>query len=241
MTLKYRNAFLLLFALSLPVYAKGNPEAQTCRPPADIKLSQFIIGYGSLMKEESKREDSANVGDNIPIYVTGFERGWIEHSTDPRFGTTYLGVKAKPDVTMNAVYFKLKVSADLFNYDKRENTYCRVNVPKEKIQSLTKDPLPEGQYWIYTTLADNALPSTQYPLVQSYVDIFLSGCFELEKKYKLHDFAKGCVKTTGNWSGSWVNDRVHPRTAVDDVPYVAEVDSLISDTLPQYYNSIKIE
>lgn len=48
------------------------------------------------MNETSKRENSKNVGNNIPIYVTGFERGWIEHSTDTRFGTTYLGVKANP-------------------------------------------------------------------------------------------------------------------------------------------------
>ncbi len=241
MILKYCSGVLLLSTLSLSIYAKGNLQEQGCRPPVNINLSQYIIGYGSLMKEESKREDSSNVGDNNPIYVTGFERGWIEHSTDPRFGTTYLGVKAKPDAKMNAVYFKLKVSADLFNYDKRENTYCRVYVPKDKIQSLSKVPLPDGQYWIYTTLADNALPSPQYPLVQSYVDTFLSGCLDLEKKFNLHGFAKVCVKTTENWSDSWVNDRVHPRTAVDDIPYVAEVDALISETLPQYYNAIKIE
>lgn len=241
MSLKYWNVSLLLCTLSVPMYAKGGLNEQMCRPPININVSQYIIGYGSLMNEASKREDSSNVGDNIPIYITGFERGWIEHSTDPRFGTTYLGAKVKPEAKMNAVYFKLKVAADLFNYDKREDTYCRVNVPKDKIQSLSKEPLPEGQYWIYTTLADNALPSTQYPLVQSYVDLFLSGCLDLEKKYNAHDFAKDCVKTTEHWSGSWVNDRIHPRTAIDDIPYVAAVDSLISATLPQYYNSIKIE
>ncbi len=241
MGLKNGCIFSLFSFLSFISCAQESFEERGCRPAVNVNVPQFIIGYGSLMKEESKREDGANVGENFPIYVTGFERGWIEHSTDKRFGTTYLGAKAKPDAKMNAVYFKLTVPAEILNYDKRENTYCRIRVPREKIQSLAGIPLPEGEYWIYTTIADETLPSSQYPLAQSYVDIFLSGCFELEKKFKLADFAKDCIKTTGSWSGSWVNDRVYPRTAIDNIPYVAEVDSLISETLPEYYNLIKIE
>ncbi len=241
MILKNGCIFFLFSLLSFISNAKENFEGQGCRPPVNINVAQLIIGYGSLMKEESKREDGANVGENFPIYVTGFERGWIEHSTDPRFGTTYLGAKMKPGAKMNAVYFMLTVPDEILNYDKRENTYCRNRVPREKIQPLAGTPLPEGEYWIYTTLANETLPSSQYPLAQSYVDIFLSGCFELEKKFKLHDFAKDCIKTTKNWSDSWVNDRVYPRTAIDNVPYVAEVDSLISALLPEYYSQIEIE
>lgn len=241
MSSKYFSVCLMISALSAPVFAEKSLEAQGCRPVPDMAMSQFIIGYGSLMQEQSKQEDSANVGKNLPIYITGFDRGWIEHSTEPRFGTTYLGVKSKPNHKMNAVYFKLNAADDIHNYDKRENTYCRVAVSKDKIQSLGGIDLPEGQYWIYTTVSKGDKPSKQFPLVQSYVDIFLSGCLDLEKQYHLQGFAKDCVNTTSNWSPAWKNDRVNPRTAVDNVAYVADVDSLIANTLPEYYNQIKIE
>lgn len=116
-----------------------------------------------------------------------------------------------------------------------------MDVSKDSIKPLVKGPLPDGQYWIYTTLSDRSCPSKQFPIVQSYVDVFLSGCFELEKKCKLNGVAKDCINTTKNWSGSWVNDRVHPRRAWEDIPYAMEVDALIAKMLPQYFRLIKIE
>jgi hypothetical protein len=214
--------------------------ANDCRPQTDSGLSQYIIGYGSLMQEKSKSEDSAKAGKNMPIYLYGFERGFIERSKDTRFGSTYLGVKENADAKINAVYFKLNDPKDIHAYDKREHSYCRVKVPKNKIEPLAGIALPEGQYWIYIPLVTN-LPSSNYPLTQSYVDIFLSGCLELESKYNLPDFAKNCVKSTNHWSKSWVNDRVYPRTAHDNIPYAQKVDSLILETLPEYIKHIKIE
>lgn len=231
----------LLIIICFSTYAKNNLVALGCRPPANTQLPQFIVGYGSLMQEESKRTDSKEVGVNVPVELKGFERGWIEHSEDKHFGTTYLGVKINPNAKINAVYFKLNAPTDINNYDQREDTYCRVAVSQNAIQPLAGKSLPKGQYWIYTTLSKTTIPSPQYPLAQSYVDIFLSGCFELEKKYHLHDFAKNCVKTTRHWSISWVNDRIHPRTAYDSLPYAAQIDSLLSETVPEYFNQVKIE
>lgn len=47
-------------------------------------------------------------------------------------------------------------------------------------------------------------PSREYPIAQSYVDTFLSGCFELEEKFKIKDFAKECVLSTEGWDAPWV-------------------------------------
>ncbi|MBL7480163.1 gamma-glutamylcyclotransferase family protein [Legionella bononiensis] len=232
---------LLFFSLMVPIQAQKNLEETQCRPDPDFASPQYIIGYGSLMQEESKQDEGADVGKNLPVYLAGFERGWIEHSSDTRFGTTYLGVKSKSGARINAVVFQLNNPKDLLKYDSREDTYCRVSVPRNSIQSLISEELPQGQYWIYTTLARDAAPSSQYPLAQSYIDIFLSGCFELEKKYHLHQFAKECITKTTHWSGYWVNDRVYPRTAADNIPYARAIDSLIAETLPHYYNQIKIE
>lgn len=217
-------------------------SVDNCRPLYDSTMPQFIVGYGSLMQEKSKAEDAAEIGPNFPIYVKGFERGWIEHGTDIGFSTTYLGVTANASARMNAVYFKLNNPLALANYDKREDTYCRVGITPEHIQTLSKDPLPQGQFWIYTTKTElKSAPAARYPIVETYVDIFLSGCFELEKKYHLEHFARDCVRTTKQWSNHWVNDRPNPRTAWDNDEYVSDIDPLLAKELPDYFNQIKIE
>jgi len=228
----------MVLVVSLCGYAHA--DSARCRSAVDPQVSQYIVGYGSLMQEKSKREDSTNVSENIPIDVVGFERGWMVHSDDLRFGTTYLGVRVKPNAILNAVYFKLNEPQDIRHYDERETMYCRVLVPREKIRPLTATALPEGQFWIYITSSEEA-PTSQFPIVQSYVDIFLSGCFELQNKYHLSGFAKECVTTTVRWSSDWVNDRIHPRTAHENIPYSPQIDSLTQALLPQYASQVKIE
>lgn len=213
-----------------------------CHPLINLNRSQFIVGYGSLMQEKSKREDDTNVGENHPIYITGFNRGWIKHGTPIGFSTTYLAVVSQPTSKINAVYFRLNDSKDVGKYDQREDSYCRVAVSPKQIKTTFHEALPQGQYWIYITNdGKKDHPSSQYPIVQSYVDIFLSGCFELEEKYHLRGFARDCIKMTSAWSDHWVNDRVHPRTAFDNDPYVQKIDPLIATELPHYFNQIKIE
>ena len=212
---------LLISLTSHSTYAN-----KICNPAYDPKVSQFIIGYGSLMNEKSKRSSNINVGKNIPVYVTGFERGWIARGHEKKLGITYLGIREKNASKLNAVYFKLNKSQAINDFDKRENTYCRVGVPRKKIQSLIKKPLPQGQYWIYLT-TNAQKPSTQYPIAQSYIDIFLTGCIALEKTYQLHGFSKDCVNTTHNWSSLWVNDRIHPRGTLLYTPYTKQIDGLV--------------
>ena len=238
------SVFILSLALNTLFSYATNQTIMTddCHPSADLNQSQFIVGYGSLMQEKSKHEDDSNVGENHPIYITGLKRGWIKHGPPIGFSTTYLAVVRQPASKINAVYFKLNNSKDVNKYDRREESYCRVAVSPKQIKTIVNEALPEGQYWIYISSDDKKdHPSSQYPIVQSYVDIFLSGCFELEEKYHLHGFARDCIKMTSDWSEYWVNDRVHPRTAFDNDPDVPKIDPLIATELPHYFNQIKIE
>jgi hypothetical protein len=73
---------------------------------------------------------------------------------------------------------------------------------------LNHQPVPHGQFWIYVTPASMlAAPSRNYPILQSYVDIFLSGCLAVQKQYGLKNFATHCIDTTHNWSSHWINDQ----------------------------------
>jgi hypothetical protein len=239
-----KHGLLILFLITIQsVYADTSlSQISQCHPKIDNTLPQYIIGYGSLMQEASKHEDDATAGENFPIYLQGFERSWIEKGRPIGFSTTYLGIRKNPQAKINAVYFKASNGDAVYNYDRRESGYCRVLVSTKALQFLA-DKIPEnGQFWIYVpTKASKCKVSVSYPIVQSYVDIFLSGCFELEKKYHLSNFAKDCVKTTTNWSKHWVNDRLYPRTAADNHPYIYDIDTLIKQELPTYFKAIRIE
>lgn len=227
-------AFLVLLLASEISFAKS-----PCHPEINNNLPQYVIGYGSLMQEASKREDDAKAGDNYPIYLMGYERGWIEKGHPIGLSTTYLGVRKRCNARVNAVYYQTN---NIKQYDKREGGYCRQQIPAKFIQFLRAKPPEKGQFWIYVPENDrNHKVSSKYPIVQSYVDIFLSGCFELEKKYHLKNFAKDCIKTTKNWSSYWVNDRIYPRTAADNHPYIYDIDLLINKELPEYFKNIRIE
>ena len=83
------------------------------------------------------------------------------------------------------------------------------------------------------------LPNEKYPIVQSYVDIFLNGCFQIQDKFKINEFSDLCVQTTTGWSKSWVNDRVHARR-----PFLISnfnrIDSLLGRNFSYYFDN-KIE
>jgi hypothetical protein len=86
-----------------------------------------------------------------------------------------------------------------------------------------------------------AIPSVRYPIAQSYVDIFLSGCLEQEERYNLKDFARQCITTTTDWSEHWANDRIYPRQPFFYQPRSSAIDKLINEQLPNYFRQIYIE
>jgi hypothetical protein len=218
-----------------------NTFAQTdCHPKPNVKLPQFIVGYGSLMETESKRKTNPNVGENWPVLINGYKRGWFVHGALIGFNTTYLGVVADKKARFNATVFLLNNPQGVSFFDKREIGYCRQNVSNKNIRSLSTQKLPRGQYWIYIP-EQIGLPNVKYPLVESHIDIFLTGCLELQKKYHLPNFAKQCIVTSSGWSTHWVNDRIYPRRPFVYQPNAMEIDRLLSQQLPQYFSKIKIE
>lgn len=101
---------------------------------------------------------------------------------------------------------------------------------------------PRGEAWIYVNTPEAfAVPSAQFPIVQSYVDIFLSGCLEQEERFKLPGFARECLATTGNWSAHWVNDRIYPRRPFGFQPRSRQIDLMLSEELPELFSRIRIE
>lgn len=217
--------------------------SESCHPSIDASRPQFVVGYGSLMEDESRARTSPRAGAAHPVDVQGYERGWFEHGSPIGFSTTFLGVRPEPAARMNAVIYAIE-ARELAATDSRERSYCRSLVPPASLKELdARFALPrDAQAWIYVTDAHRiAMADARYPIVQSYVDVFLSGCFEQEERYSVKDFARECVATTKGWSAHWVNDRIYPRRPFVHQPRAGEIDALLAATIPREFASIRLD
>lgn len=232
--------FFLVLLINTTLFAQEFKP--TCHPSVDDKTDQYIVGYGSLISEQSKRNTIKNVGDNIPIMLKDYQRGWFLNGNNTSFAGIFLGIKPLLGHQTNAVVFRLNQQDQLIEFDKREAGYCRVLVKEGQISILSRRALPKGQYWIYVPeRIQMGLPSKKYPIMQSYVDIFLSGCLDMEKKYQLKGYARQCINLTSNWSSNWVNDRIYPRRPWVYVPEALHIDKLLSEEVKIYFDKIQIE
>ena len=144
---------------------------------------------------------------------------------------------------LNAVIYRIEMN-ELKATDQREASYCRKSVPLSDIKLWEKSPFQilDGQAWIYTNRPEAAaIPNARFPIVQSYVDIFMSGCLEQEQRFELKGFAAECITTTKDWSTHWINDRPYPRRPFVSQPKSRQIDTLLSQQLPEYFSHIRIE
>ena len=214
-----------------------------CGEPLDTVRPQYIVGYGSLMQDDSRQRTSPKAGPAHPVEVEGYRRGWFSRTSAAGFGSTYLGVQSEPKHHINAVVYQVS-PAEVDATDKRESLYCRVAVDMSDIRPLERGWGPErdAQAWIYLSLPKTvAAPDARNPIVQSYVDIFVSGCLEQEQRSGLSGFSQECLATTDGWSEHWVNDRIHPRRPFAYQPQASQIDGLLSRQLPRYFSRIRIE
>jgi hypothetical protein len=245
--------FAALLALALAACAStGAPPARleakappldACHPAVDRARAQFIVGYGSLMEDESRRRTSPHAGPAHPIEVAGYERGWFERGSAIGFSTTYLGVRPAIGAVMNAVVYAIEPE-ELAATDARESSYCRAAIPLASVRALDSGSPFSGaaELWIYVTDPRRiAAPDASYPIVQSYVDVFLSGCLEQEERFRLEGFARQCVASTTGWSREWVNDRIFPRRPFIHQPRAGAIDRLLASTVPREFSAIRIE
>jgi hypothetical protein len=238
------NLRIVFVALSLATLsAPARASDGGCGEPVDSERPQYIIGYGSLMQDDSRLRTSPKAGPAHPVEVEGYRRGWFSRVKASALGSTFLGVQSEPKSHLNGVVYQV-APAEVDATDKRESLYCRVSVAMSDVRPLERGWAPErdAQLWIYQSLPGTiAAADSRNPIVQSYVDIFLSGCLEQELRAGLADFSRECLATTSGWSEHWVNDRVYPRRPFVYQPRASQIDTLLSQQLPQYFTRIRID
>jgi hypothetical protein len=221
--------FIFVFLLIEKTYANE------CNQIPKRGSKNFIIGYGSLMEENSRTRTNKEAINIKPILIKNFQREWGQRSQ--RYKITFLTVSRKIGSSINAIYYPLNIKS-IKKLDKRESGYCRHRVKFKELKFFGKKVNPKNKnFWIYTAKKNNILkPDSNHPIVQSYVDIFLNGCFQVQDKFKIYNFSKLCVETTKGWSSNWVNDRVHPRRPFL-IPNFYRIDNLLSEKFSYYLNN----
>lgn len=202
-------------------------------------MPQYMVGYGSLIDEASRRRTIPDAVEAAPIVVRGYRRVW-GHRMDPVGyvgATTFLTVTPDPDATVNGVVFEIPDDR-LPELDIRERGYRRTLLNRHQTEA------PDGDTWIYVTdPADLQAPDAEFPIIQSYLDVCMSGCIDLERRHPeaCANFARDFVTTTRGWSVFWVNDRVYPRRPQRDAPHAREIDTLLRELLPAEFAAIRLD
>lgn len=106
---------------------------------------------------------------------------------------------------------------------------------------------PTDKVWIYVNKfkegeRQQSLPSPHFPIVQSYVDICLTGCLQIEQGFPgVGDFATEFIESTQEWPKYCENDRVTPRRfSFAGVPLASKIDHLLQEHLPKLFAEIQL-
>lgn len=205
-------------------------------------MRTFIIGYGSLLKRTSLNRTLPQVKTIEPIYLNNYLRSWnaIEN-IKPTVSSTFLGIEKSKNSRVSCMIFEVEESL-LRTLDKREFLYDREKVELNDIEFTSKrfNITKEDKVWIYITKEPSS-PSTGFPIIQSYVDICISGALEIEEEFNIENFAVDFIKTTQQWSEHWVNDRIFPRAPHIHQPDAYVIDIILSKNINQFFTKITIE
>jgi Gamma-glutamyl cyclotransferase, AIG2-like len=208
-------------------------------------MANYVFGYGSLMEKASRTRTEPKAVDAYPAIIGGYKRGW--YNRDPAtigFQPTFLGVVPFHDAVCNGVIFPV-TDEQLIRFNEREKGYHTETITGDKVELLDGRPWLEPDATVYIYVTDNQVePNFEYPIVQSYLDICVNGCLELEGMYpiaKNRQFTDIFFLRTYGWNEYWVNDRIYPRRPHVYQPNARTIDKLIYKHYPNEFNKIQLE
>ena len=216
-----------------------------------MKRENYIFGYGSLIENESRMRTTPEAATVYPVIVKGFKRGWFARTGENSLSTTFLGCIQDEESLVNGVIYKVSED-DLFKIDKREQGYIRKLIDISHVNFLFNIDDNNVEIWIYTNefenikQLENNLPNKNFPIVQSYVDMCINGCLEIEENYekaKEIQFTKLFIESTEYWNKFWANDRIFPRRPFIYQPNANTIDTFLKNFLKEktLFNQIYIE
>ena len=153
-------------------------------------MTNYVFGYGSLLERASRTRTNPDAVGAWPARVTGYQRGWFHQFADSVGSScTFLGAEQAKGQTINGVVYAV---SDIEATKQRETGYTAVQLAADEI--LMQDgsgPLKvSDDLNVYIFVSNPASisrtkePTAKFPMVQSYVDICINGCLELESLYR---------------------------------------------------------
>ncbi len=199
-------------------------------------MTNYVFGYGSLLERASRTRTNPEALGAWPARVTGYQRGWFHQFADNVGSScTYLGAVAAKGKTINGVVYRV---ADFEKTKERETGYTATPLETPEITMLDGgEPLkvgPDVKVYIFVSNQDSISktkePTAEFPMVESYVDICINGCLELEALYRTATgFTQEFIRTTSGWNANWVNDRIYPRRPFIYAPNASAIDKALKE------------
>ena len=205
--------------------------------------SKYIFGYGSLIQIESRTRTVPSAFSAAQAIVKGITRGWYFQAASASLNPTYLGAVESENATTNGVIYGVTDSE--FEATKiREAGYDPKTIDRSAITMLdgSAGP-PDGEIWYFASKTKQTA-NASHPIVQSYVDICVDGCLEIEAMYPLAkkaSFAEQFIRTCADWKTPWINDRIYPWRPFIYVPRASQIDALLRKELgDELFNQISL-
>jgi ChaC-like protein len=200
-------------------------------------MTDYVFGYGSLLERASRTRTNPDAVGAWPARVTGYSRGWY-HQIAHYVGSTctFLGAVEDKGKFMNGVIYRV---ADIESTKKREVGYTAIALKSHEIEMLDgAGAFEEGKganVYIFVSNPDSIsktkAPTAECPMVQSYVDICINGCLEIDAIYRATkgSFTQEFISSTTGWNANWVNDRIYPRRSLFTLPFASDIDKALKE------------
>lgn len=203
----------------------------------------YVFGYGSLLDygtiPDSQKPDNIKPPQPVRLQEKILRRGWWAPGTNPGFNPTFLGaVRSSDGPPLNGIIYEVNDSGMAYLNQRESNaSMATLDVKGTDFQWLNgrEDPLNEKVIVYYNKYgyeaAQGLYPSKSFPIVQSYLDICLTGALDLEESFPgARDFSREFIESTEGWSRFWVNDRIYPRRPFFMVRRAGDIDWILSAT-----------
>ena len=198
--------------------------------------TEYVFTYGSLIEYASRTRSVPSALYVYPVEVSGIKRGWFEQDrASNTLQPTYLGAVFDEQSTCNGVIFAVNAE-ELQRLKEREASYNVKEIPLEKIEFMDQRggfKTDDVKVYFFESKAIYE-PSPRFPIVQSYVDICVGGCLQIDKNFaipKEKSFVKKFFDTTRGWEGTWFNDRLYPWRPFIYAPNATAIDNAIKEGL----------
>lgn len=205
----------------------------------------YLFAYGSLIERASRMATVPSAELAYPAIVKGLRRGWwFQYNADlgPTLSPTYLGAVADASATCNGVLFAVPPT-EMERLIWREQGYVATRLDPDAVELLEGAlDMRDKVVWYYDS-GEKHLPSKRHPIVQSYVDMCIGGCMEIESSGApgAAGFARRFIETTEDWQTPWLNDRPLPWRPSVNQPRAWDIDALLHDTLgADLFGEIKV-